>query len=59
VARVWVAIYAATARRALRRSGLLIGGPASTALAHMMTGSSSRGLADNVIDHRLNSRTST
>ena len=63
VARVWVAIYAATILAALAFQSvvplLLIGGPRLYgAWHHIMTGLLQHGgLADNVIDHRLNSRT--
>lgn len=63
VARVWAAIYAATILAALAFQSvlplLLIGGPRLYgAWHHIMTGLLQHGgLADNVIDHRLNSRT--
>ncbi len=63
VARVWTAIYAATILAALAFQSvvplLLIGGPRLYgAWHHVMTGLLQHGgLADNVIDHRLNSRT--
>ncbi len=63
VARVWVAIYAATLALALAMQSILplmvIGLPRMYgAWHHVMTGLLQHGgLADNVIDHRLNSRT--
>ena len=63
VARVWVAIYAATILLALVTGSILplmvIGLPRLYgAWHHIMTGLLQHGgLADNVIDHRLNSRT--
>ena len=63
VARVWVAIYAATLALALYMGSILpfmvIGLPRLYgAWHHIMTGLLQHGgLADNVIDHRLNSRT--
>jgi fatty acid desaturase len=63
VARVWVAIYAATLGAALWMGSILplmlIGLPRLYgAWHHVMTGLLQHGgLADNVIDHRLNSRT--
>jgi fatty acid desaturase len=63
VARVWVTIYAATLALALAMQSILplmvIGLPRMYgAWHHVMTGLLQHGgLADNVIDHRLNSRT--
>ena len=63
VARIWVAIYAATVALALYMGSILpfmvIGLPRLYgAWHHIMTGLLQHGgLADNVIDHRLNSRT--
>ena len=63
VARIWVAIYAATIALALATGSilplLLVGLPRLYgAWHHIMTGLLQHGgLADNVIDHRLNSRT--
>ena len=63
VARIWVAIYAATLGLALYMGSILpfmvIGLPRLYgAWHHIMTGLLQHGgLADNVIDHRLNSRT--
>ncbi|WP_238367173.1 fatty acid desaturase family protein [Mesobacterium pallidum] len=63
VARIWVAIYAATIGLALAMGSILplmvIGLPRLYgAWHHVMTGLLQHGgLADNVIDHRLNSRT--
>ncbi|MFC6489173.1 fatty acid desaturase family protein [Nitratireductor sp. GCM10026969] len=63
IARIWVAIYAATAAAAISTGSilpfLLIGGPRLYgAWHHVMTGLLQHGgLADNVTDHRLNSRT--
>ena len=63
VARIWTAIYAATLAIAGATGSvlplLLIGGPRLYgAWHHIMTGLLQHGgLADNVIDHRLNSRT--
>jgi fatty acid desaturase len=63
VARIWVAIYAATVALALALHSILplmvIGLPRLYgAWHHVMTGLLQHGgLADNVIDHRLNSRT--
>ncbi|MBI1416434.1 MAG: fatty acid desaturase [Limimaricola sp.] len=63
VARIWVGIYAATAALALWTGSILpfmvIGLPRLYgAWHHVMTGILQHGgLADNVIDHRLNSRT--
>ncbi|WEX08396.1 fatty acid desaturase family protein [Chelativorans sp. AA-79] len=63
VARIWVAIYAATTAAAIYMGSvlplLLIGGPRLYgAWHHVMTGLLQHGgLADNVTDHRLNSRT--
>jgi fatty acid desaturase len=63
VARVWVAIYAATILAAIAFQSvvpfLLVGLPRLYgAWHHIMTGLLQHGgLADNVIDHRLNSRT--
>ncbi len=63
VARIWVAIYAATIALALATSSLLplmvIGLPRLYgAWHHVMTGLLQHaGLADNVTDHRLNTRT--
>ena len=63
VAQVWIAIYAATLLTAIVLGTvvplLLIGGPVIYGSWHfLMTGLLQHtGLADNVIDHRLNSRT--
>lgn len=63
IARIWLAIYAATAATAVYTGSilpfLLIGGPRLYgAWHHVMTGLLQHGgLADNVTDHRLNSRT--
>lgn len=63
IARIWVAIYAATIALAVATSSILplmvIGLPRFYgAWHHVMTGLLQHGgLADNVIDHRLNSRT--
>jgi fatty acid desaturase len=63
IARIWVAIYAATAAVAVYTGSILpflvIGGPRLYgAWHHVMTGLLQHGgLADNVTDHRLNSRT--
>ena len=63
IARIWVAIYAATAAAAVYTGSILpflvIGGPRLYgAWHHVMTGLLQHGgLADNVTDHRLNSRT--
>ncbi|WP_159588065.1 fatty acid desaturase family protein [Chelativorans xinjiangense] len=63
VARIWVAIYAATAAAAVYTGSilpfLLIGGPRLYgAWHHVMTGLLQHGgLAEDVTDHRLNSRT--
>ncbi|WP_163266121.1 fatty acid desaturase family protein [Chelativorans alearense] len=63
VARIWVAIYAATAAVAVYTGSilpfLLIGGPRLYgAWHHVMTGLLQHGgLAEDVTDHRLNSRT--
>jgi fatty acid desaturase len=63
IARIWVAIYAATAAVAIYTGSILpfliIGGPRLYgAWHHVMTGLLQHGgLADNVTDHRLNSRT--
>ncbi len=63
VARIWLLIYAATAAAALYMGSILpfmvIGGPRLFGSWHyIMTGLLQHGgLADNVLDHRLNSRT--
>jgi len=63
IARIWALIYAATAAAAVHTGSvlpfLIIGGPRLYgAWHHVMTGLLQHGgLADNVTDHRLNSRT--